>query len=257
MNARRKILLSWSGGKDSALAFYELRRSPEYEIVALLTTVASAYRRISHHGVRVELLEEQARAVGIPLRQVPLSHQCSNDEYASRMEEVLLAYKADGIGGVAFGDIFLEDLRVYREQNLRRIGLHGVFPIWYRNTTELMHTFIETGFKAYLSCVDGRKLDASFAGRAIDGSLLADLPADVDPCGENGEFHSFVYDGPIFRRPVGVAVGQIVPRDVRIFADLLPLGADGQPRRDLATPIPPVMETQPAAPCTPQRSETS
>ena len=204
------------------MALYELRRSARYEVVALLTTVAGEFDRVSHHGVRVELLEQQAAAVGVALHKLYLPpDRCTNEEYAALMEGTMREYREAGVWAVAFGDIFLEDLRAYRERNLARVGMQGVFPIWHRDTTELVRTFIGLGFRAYLACVDGTKLGRGFAGRAIDGTLLRDLPAEVDPCGENGEFHSFVYDG-IFRRPVPVTVGEVVARDSRYFADLLP-----------------------------------
>src|SRR5439155_628252 len=162
-------------------------------------------------------------AVGVALHKLYLSRdRCTNEEYEALMERTMREYCAAGVSAVAFGDIFLEDLRAYRERNLARVGMRGVFPIWHRDTTELVRTFIGLGFRAYLACVDGTKLGQGFCGRAIDGTLLRDLPAEVDPCGENGEFHSFVYDGPIFRRPVPVTVGEVVARDIRYFADLLP-----------------------------------
>jgi uncharacterized protein (TIGR00290 family) len=220
---RERVVLSWSGGKDSTMALYELRRSTRYEVVALLTTVAREFDRVSHHGVRVDLLEQQAAAVGVSLDKLYLPRErCTNEEYAALMERAMCEYREAGVWTVAFGDIFLEDLRTYRERNLARVGMRGVFPIWHRDTAELVRTFIGLGFRAYLTCVDGTKLGREFAGRAIDGALLRDLPVEVDPCGENGEFHSFVYDGPIFRRPVAVTVGEVVARDVRYFADLLP-----------------------------------
>ena len=226
MTDPEKIVLSWSGGKDSALALYELRQSQRYEIVSLLTTISREYERISHHGVRTELLEQQAAAVGVPLQKLYLPSTdpgaCTNKEYEAAMKTVMMEYADAGIRTVAFGDIFLEDLRVYRESKLSTIGMQALFPIWKRNTTELIHTFIDLGFKAYLCCVDGEKLGKAFAGRAIDADLIRDLPRSVDPCGENGEFHSFVYDGPIFARAIRVTVGEVVRRDSRYFADLLP-----------------------------------
>jgi len=197
------------------MALYELRQSARYEVVALLTTVASEFDRVSHHGVRVELLERQAAAVGVALNKLYLPRdRCTNEEYEALMERTMREYCEAGVSAVAFGDIFLEDLRAYRERNLARAGMRGVFPIWHPDTT-------------YLACVDGTKLGRGFAGRAIDGTLLRDLPAEVDPCGENGEFHSFVYNGPIFRRPVPVTVGEVVARDIRYFADLLPADRPG------------------------------
>ncbi|MBI2881159.1 MAG: diphthine--ammonia ligase [Candidatus Tectomicrobia bacterium] len=226
MGKKEKIVLSWSGGKDSALALFELRRSGRYEIHSLLTTVAGGYDRVSHHGVRAELLERQAAAVGAPLHKLYLpADRCSNQDYEAAMEEAMLGYKEDGVRTVAFGDIFLRDLREYRERNLAKVGMSALFPIWGRDTAEMARTFIGLGFKAYLCCVDARKLGEGFAGRAMDADLVRDLPEGVDPCGENGEFHSFVYDGPVFRRPVGVGVGEVVLRDVRYFADLLPVDA--------------------------------
>jgi uncharacterized protein (TIGR00290 family) len=223
-----RVVLSWSGGKDSAMALYELRRSGDFEVGALLTTVAREFERVSHHGVRVELLEQQAAAVGVPLHKLYLPpDRCTNAEYEALMERTMLDFCASGIRTVAFGDIFLADLRAYRERNLAKVGMRGLFPIWHRDTGELMRTFIGLGFRAHLACVDGTKLGREFAGRAIDATLLRDLPPEVDPCGENGEFHSFVYDGPIFRSPVRVAVGEVVSRDSRYFADLVPADSLG------------------------------
>jgi len=221
---REKVLLSWSGGKDSALALHELHRDERYEVVGLLTSIAEEYKRVSHHGVREELLERQAASIGLPLDRLYLPTQpddgCANERYEALMRETLQRYCDAGVMLVAHGDIFLEDLRAYRERNLARLGMRGVFPLWKRDTGELIRSFIDSGFKAYLSCVEGA-LGAAFAGRAIDHALLEDLPAGVDPCGENGEFHSFVYDGPIFREPIDVVVGEVVRRDTRFFADLL------------------------------------
>jgi len=178
-------------------------------------------------------MEAQAAAIGLPLLRLSIAtqsaHPCRTDgndgvmqEYEQLMADTMLRYKAAGVTAVAFGDIFLEHLRAYRESNLARAGLRGVFPLWRRNTAELVQTFVELGFKAYLTCVDAEKLGQSFAGRRLDHQLIHDLPADVDPCGEHGEYHSFVFDGPIFREPVHVRVGEVVQRDVRYFADLLP-----------------------------------
>ena len=224
MQAKRKVILSWSGGKDSAMALYELLRSDQYEIVCLLTTVSKEYERVSHHGVRVELLEQQAAAVGVRLHKVYLpGSRCTNEEYEAVRKRTMLGYRDVGVLTVAFGDIFLQDLREYRERNLAKVGMEAIFPIWHRDTRELVQTFINLGFKAYLSCVDSKKLRKVFAGRSIDADLIRDLPDGIDPCGENGEFHSYVYDGPIFKQPVGVAVGEIVLRDIRYFADLIPV----------------------------------
>lgn len=228
MDTRERIVMSWSGGKDSAMALHEIRRSDRYEVVTLITSIAKEYERISHHGVRETLLEAQADAIGLPLHKIYLpsgsSHPCTNSVYEDIMEEVMLKFRDAGIRTVAFGDIFLEDLRAYRERNLAKVDMQALFPIWKRETSELATTFIESEFRAYLSCVEGR-LGRSFAGRAFDADLLRDLPEDVDPCGEYGEFHSFVYDGPIFKQCVDVAVGRVVERQTRFYADLLPADA--------------------------------
>jgi uncharacterized protein (TIGR00290 family) len=226
MPEKEKVVFSWSGGKDSALALHEIRQSGQYEIVALLTTVAEQYKRISHHGVREELLEMQATAVGVPLDKLYLPANsalpCTNAQFEELTGRALAKYRAAGVLLVAHGDIFLQDLRDYRERNLAKLGMKGLFPLWRRDTTELFHTFIRLGFRAYLSCVDGQKLGEAFAGRSLDSALLRDLPAGVDPCGEYGEYHTFVYDGPIFQRPVPVHLGAVVLRDTRYYADLLP-----------------------------------
>jgi uncharacterized protein (TIGR00290 family) len=235
------VVMSWSGGKDSAMALYELSRSDEYEVVELMTSVAAEFGRISHHGVREALLEEQARAIGLPLQKIYLPSgklgPCTNEVYERIMGEQMDAYKARGIFTVGFGDLFLADLRAWREANLARAEMRGVFPLWRRDTAELAREVIALRFRAYLSCVEG-KVGRGFVGRAFDQSLLDDLPADVDPCGENGEFHSFVYDGPIFKKPVPVTVGEIVVRDGRYYADLLPAGLPAATRA--ASAMPPV-----------------
>jgi uncharacterized protein (TIGR00290 family) len=219
-----KVILSWSGGKDSAMALYALLKSRRYEVVSLLTTLSKQYERISHHGVRVELLEQQAAALGIPLHKLYLPQaNCSFEDYKAVMKKAMLEYRDKDVLTVAFGDIFLQDLREYRQRNLAKVGMEAIFPNWRRDTAGLFQTFITLGFKAYLTCVDGEKLGKKFAGRPINADLIRDLPDGVDPCGENGEFHSYVYDGPIFQRPVGVSVGKVVLRDVRYFADLIPV----------------------------------
>lgn len=220
---KEKVVLAWSGGKDSAMALHALLTSSQYNVVSLLTTISEQYERISHHGVRVELLEQQAAALGIRLYKLYL-HQANCDiaDYEAAMKKVMLEYKEKDVLTVAFGDVFLQDLREYREHNLAKVGMKGIFPIWHRDTTEIVQTFIDLGFKAYLTCVDGEKLGEEFAGRPIDADLIRDLPDGVDPCGENGEFHSYVYDGPILQRPVDFTVGEVVLRDVRYFADLVP-----------------------------------
>jgi len=206
------------------MALHALLKNSRYEVVSLLTTVSKQYQRISHHGVRVELLEQQAAALGIPLHMLYLHQEnCSLEDYEAVMKKAMLEYKDNDVLTVAFGDVFLQDLREYRRRNLAKVGMKGIFPIWRRDTTEIVQTFIALGFKAYLTCVDSEKLGREFAGRPIDADLICDLPDEVDPCGENGEFHSYVYDGPIFQRPVGLSVGEVVLRDVRYFADLVPI----------------------------------
>jgi uncharacterized protein (TIGR00290 family) len=204
------------------MALHELRRDPLREVVALLTTVTEGYDRISMHGVRRILLERQAAALGLPLEIVTIPPKCVNTEYESRMEAMLLTWKNRGVTDVAFGDIFLQDLREYREKNLARVGMNAMFPVWLRPTRELVHEFIALGFRAVTVCVDPKILDASYVGREIDEEFLAALPPEADPCGENGEFHSFVYDGPGFSAPVEFTVGEKVLRDGFYFCDLLP-----------------------------------
>jgi len=216
------ILMSWSGGKDSARALYEIRQSGEYSVAALLTTVTEDYDRISMHGVRSELLERQAEAIGLPLEKIYIPKNASNQDYETRMQAVLEKHQGAGVNSVAFGDIFLEDLRRYREKNLGKLGMRGIFPIWKKDSAVLARNFIELGFKAVVVCVDSRHLDESFAGRMLDSGFLQRLPASVDPCGENGEFHSFVFDGPIFSKGITFRLGEIVQRDAFWFSDLLP-----------------------------------
>ncbi|MGH8460466.1 MAG: hypothetical protein ACRESS_02555 [Stenotrophobium sp.] len=221
---KEKVVLSWSGGKDSAMAAYHLLASQKYEIAALLTTITEGYDRISMHGVRRELLDRQSEILGIPLHKIMIPQDCSNESYEARMREALDHYKGRGITKVAFGDLFLEDLRQYRDQRLAQVGMTGLYPIWMRDTGELVRTFIGLGFKAILACVDTQALDASFAGREIDYDLLRDLPASVDPCGEHGEYHSFVHAGPIFRQAVACKTGERVMRTPRFcYCDILPL----------------------------------
>jgi len=229
--AAEPVLFCWSGGKDSCMALHELRRDPLREVVALLTTVTEGFDRISMHGVRRILLERQAAALGLPLEIVTIPPKCVNTEYESRMEAMLLTWKAHGITEVAFGDIFLEDLREYRERNLARVGMKTLFPVWKQPTDKLVRDFIAQGFRALTVCVDPKILDESFVGREIDAEFLAALPAAADPCGENGEFHSFVYDGPGFSAPVKFTIGEKVLRDGFYFCDLLPADAGAQPSR--------------------------
>jgi uncharacterized protein (TIGR00290 family) len=218
-----KVMLSWSGGKDSALALHELQRAGGYEIVTLLTTISRDYDRICMHGVRRDLLEQQAKALGLPLETVFISKNASNDEYEFQMRQVLTRHLAAGVRSVAFGDIFLEELRAYRQQKLSTIGIKGLFPLWKRDTVELACTFMHLGFKAVITSADSNCLESGCVGRTFDKQFLSTLPAAVDPCGENGEFHSFAYDGPIFSRPVLHTVGEIVLRENGFYyCDLTP-----------------------------------
>ncbi len=220
---KERILLSWSGGKDSAMALHELNQSQQYDIAALVTTVTEDYDRISMHGVRRELLEQQAKALGLPLEKVLITKSASNDEYENKMRSLLEKYRSQGIRSVAFGDIFLEDLKKYREENLARVGMTGIFPLWKKDTTELARGLTEKGFGAITTCVDGKVLGEAFVGRMIDRQFLSELPPGVDPCGENGEFHSFVFAGPIFRKSIPFSKGPVVLRDDRFyFCDLIP-----------------------------------
>ncbi len=218
-----QILFSWSGGKDSALALYEIQKTGKYRIAALLTTVTQDYDRVSMHGVRCVLLEQQAESLGLPLEQILITNHATNAEYETEMRALLEKYKKLGVNAVVFGDIFLEDLKKYREDNLAQIGMRGLFPIWKRGSRELARAFIALGFQAITTCVDSQHLDRGFVGRLFDEQFLSELPASVDPCGENGEFHSFAFDGPIFRKKIGIAKGEVVLRDNRFYyCDLLP-----------------------------------
>ncbi len=221
MPAPEPILFCWSGGKDSAMALHALLQQRDLRIAALLTTVTEGYDRVSMHGVRRELLHRQAESLRLPLHEVFIPPQCVNPIYESRMEEALRLHLAAGIHRVAFGDIFLEDLRAYRENNLARVQMQALFPIWKCDTRELIREFLVAGFRAVAVCVDTKVLDPRFAGRELDASFFADLPPNVDPCGENGEFHTFVFEGPIFRLPIAVRTGEVVERDSFIFCDLL------------------------------------
>jgi uncharacterized protein (TIGR00290 family) len=219
---RTKIWLSWSSGKDSAWALHELRASPDFEVTRLLTTINRAASRVAMHAVREELLEAQAAAAGLPLVKVPIPSPCSNAEYEQAMGAAMAQARAEGILHVAFGDLFLEDVRRYREEKLLAVGMTPIFPLWGRETHRLAREMIAGGLRAYLTCVDPRQIDRHFAGRSFDASLLDELPASVDPCGEKGEFHSFAFAGPMFAVPLAVAPGEIVERDGFVFADLLP-----------------------------------
>ncbi len=221
---KSKLLLSWSSGKDSAWTLHRLRQRNDFEIVGLVTTVNSEFSRVAMHGVREELLEAQARAAGLPLWRLPLPHPCPNAEYERLMRSFIERARAAGITHMAFGDLFLEDIRAYRERQLRGTGITPVFPLWQLNTPQLARDMLGAGLRAYLTCVDPRCLDRAFAGRAYDATLLSDLPDGVDPCGENGEFHTFCHAGPMFDQPITVRTGMVVERDGFVFADLLPAG---------------------------------
>jgi uncharacterized protein (TIGR00290 family) len=215
-----KILHSWSSGKDSAWALHVLNRTYPGAVAALLTTVNEAMDRVAMHGVRRELLEAQARAAGLPLRLVRIPHPCSNEIYEERMRAAVASAVADGFTHAAFGDLFLEDVRRYREDRLAGSGLQPLFPVWEVPTHQLAEDMIAGGLRARITCVDTRVLDAAFAGREFDSALLRDLPADVDPCGENGEFHTCVYDGPMFNAPIEQEGGEIVTREPFTWMDL-------------------------------------
>jgi len=222
MSELEPILFCWSGGKDSAMALHTLLQQQQFRVTALLTTVTEGFERISMHGVRHELLLQQAQSICLPLHEVRIPPQCVNPIYEARMEHALRIFYDQGVRRVAFGDIFLEDLRAYREKNLARIGMTALFPVWKRDTRELIREFHAHRFRAFSVCVDPKVLDPSFAGRELNESFFRDLPPNADPCGENGEFHTFVFDGPIFRRPIPVQTGEVVHRDGFVFCDLLP-----------------------------------
>ncbi|MGA8937669.1 MAG: ATP-binding protein [Acidobacteriaceae bacterium] len=219
---KKQILLSWSGGKDSAWALHLLRQDPEFEVVGLLTTVNEHFHRVAMHGFREELLDLQGEAAGLPLWKVPLPWPCSNTVYERLMAEVSQRAVAEGLYGVAYGDLFLHDIRAYRVEKMAGTGLEPVFPCWLLPTDELAHSMIAAGVRAHIVCVDPRKMDRGFAGRVFDEQLLRELPESVDPCGERGEFHTYVSAGPMFSRSIEVSRGEVVERDSFIYADLLP-----------------------------------
>ena len=216
-----KVLVSWSSGKDSAWMLHKLKQDSAIEIGALLTTMNEAFDRVAMHAVRRTMLDAQSDAAGVPLWTVPLPWPCTNDQYESRMRQAVSKAVAEGFTHVAFGDLFLEDVRRYREDRLAGTGLTPVFPLWGIPTPALAEEMIDGGLRAILTCINPKHLDRSFAGRQFDRSLLRDLPAAVDPCGERGEFHSFAYDGPMYDRPVAAAAGDVVDRDGFVFADVL------------------------------------
>lgn len=222
MNGKRpKTLIAWSSGKDSAWALHEARQSGDYDIVGALTTVTDSFARVSMHGVREELLAAQLEAAGLPSITVRIPYPCSNEIYEREMASAMQQAKADGVTHVIFGDLFLADLRAWREEKLKSVGITAVFPLWLRPTEALARDMIAGGIETYLAVVDLKKLDASFAGRRFDNALLVDLPDGIDPCGENGEFHSFVAAGPMLKRRIAVKKGETVEREGFAFADLV------------------------------------
>ena len=219
---RPKALIAWSSGKDSAWALHEARRTNEFDIVGALTTVTDTFARVSMHGVREVLLRAQLEAAGLPAIVVRIPYPCSNEIYEQKMAAAMREAKARGVTHIIFGDLYLEDVRAYREKNLAGTGITPVFPLWQRPTGRLAHDMIEAGVEAHLATVDLKKLPASFAGRRFDAGLIAALPTGIDPCGENGEFHTFVSAGPMLARKIAVKVGETVERDGFAYADLLP-----------------------------------
>ena len=216
-----RVIVGWSGGKDAAQALYELKQAENIEIASLLTTVTEGYDRISMHGVRRDLLIKQTNALGYPLEEILIPPQCTNEIYEQRMQQSLEKFLKEGVSGAAFGDLFLQEVRTYREERMSRVGMKCIFPLWEKPTAELARRFIGLGFRAIVVCVDTQAISREFAGREYDEAFLRDLPTNADPCGENGEFHTFVYDGPIFAGPIPVERGEIVLRDNRFcFCDL-------------------------------------
>jgi uncharacterized protein (TIGR00290 family) len=228
----KKVLLSWSSGKDSAWALQVLRQNPDAEVVGLLSTINQHFGRVAMHGTRVELLRAQAKATGLHLWEIPLPWPCSNKEYECTMTSACKRALGEGIDAIAFGDLFLQDVRHYREERLRGTGLQPLFPLWLEDTHQLLEEMLNGGLKARIVCVDPSNLAPEFAGRDLD-EVWRDFPASVDPCGENGEFHTFVYDGPMFSRPISIESGETVTRDGFVYADVLPAkgGADALVRQ--------------------------
>jgi uncharacterized protein (TIGR00290 family) len=219
---RPQAVVSWSSGKDAAFALWQVLRAGELDVVGLLTTITQTFGRVSIHGVREELLDQQSSALGLPLRKVEIPYPCPNAVYEEVMAKSVEGMEDQGITRIVFGDLFLEDVRAYRESRLASTAISPVFPLWHRNTADLAHEMIRSGFEARVVCVDPRKLSQKFAGRRFDSSFLADLPPAVDPCGENGEFHTFVTGGPMFSHTIPVVEGRVVERDGFVFADLMP-----------------------------------
>jgi len=220
----KKALLSWSNGKDSAWALHILRRTPDVEVVGLMTTMNEVHQRVAIHAVRLELLERQAEALGLPVQVIDLPSPCTNAQYEAAMGKFVDESKRHGIECIAFGDLFLADIKEYREAKLAGTGIAPLFPLWLMPTDRLATEMIANGLRAVVTCVDPQQLPLSFAGREFNEQFLADLPNDVDPCGERGEFHTFAFDGPMFEKPVGIQKGEVVERDGFGYADLLPAG---------------------------------
>jgi uncharacterized protein (TIGR00290 family) len=220
-----KAILSWSSGKDSAMALHRVLNAKDYEIVCLLTTITDQFHRVSMHGVREELLDVQAESLGYRLEKVMIPYPCPNQVYEEKMANVLSVWKSKDVRHVIFGDLFLEDIRKYREEKLAQIDMTPVFPLWMSDTKQLAWEMLKAGFRAVITCVDPKKIAPAFAGRFFDESFLKSIPSQVNPCGENGEFHTFVYDGPVFKRPISVRVGELVTRDGFVFADVVRMGS--------------------------------
>lgn len=221
--SRPKAILAWSSGKDSAFALHEARRQGHVDIVGVLTTLTEGFDRVSMHGVREQLLDLQVDAIGLPCHKVRIPWPCANEVYEQRMGLAMRAVRADGITHVVFGDLFLSDVRAYRETQLARAGMQGEFPLWGRDTRQLARHMVASGLRAIVTCVDPRAIDRSFAGRTVDERFLDELPDGVDPCGENGEFHTVVVGGPMMRASIQVDVGPVVDRDGFVFADVVPI----------------------------------
>lgn len=220
----KQTLFSWSSGKDSAWALHVLQHDPDIQVVGLFSTVNQQHQRVAMHAVRVELLQRQADAVGLPLQILPIPHPCSNEQYGSIMNVFLAEAQKRHIECIAFGDLFLQEVRDYRENALKETGITPIFPLWQRPTNQLIRQMLSEGLRAVITCIDPRQLPATFIGRELSSSLLAELPHTADPCGENGEYHTFVTNGPMFHYPIEVQTGEVVERDGFVFLDLLPNG---------------------------------
>jgi uncharacterized protein (TIGR00290 family) len=225
---KRKALISWSSGKDSAWTLHVLRQRGDLDVVGLLTTINEVHARVAMHAVRLELLRLQAAAAGLPVWEIPIRSPCTNEQYEAKMGEALSRARYVGVEVIAFGDLFLEDIRRYREERMRGTGIEPIFPIWGIPTGELARTMIAGGLQARITCVDPKQISAKLAGRAFDEALLAELPPTADPCGERGEFHTFAHAGPMFERPIAVTIGEVVEKDGFVFADVLSQGSSAQ-----------------------------